>query len=208
MSISLHMVDETVKILLVGGDSVTVKKIRKLLGRADTESFFLASADDYDEACRKIPGMRPDIILADIAGGERGFETVRTLLVEYRTIPVVVLTRREHRLHAIDAVRTGAQDYILEDKLDGPLLIRTIDFAIARKQIENALGQSLREWHTTFDAMQDAVAIVDLEGRIIRSNRSLADKTRVPVTELIGRDYYDVIGRIEEGLPIQAMRDI
>ncbi len=40
-----------------------------------------------------------------------------------------------------------------------------------RRRVERSLRQSEQEWERTFDAITDAVAILDTEGRVLRSNR-------------------------------------
>lgn len=41
-----------------------------------------------------------------------------------------------------------------------------------RRRVENSLRQSEQEWQQTFDAITDAVAILNIKGEVVRSNRS------------------------------------
>ena len=49
-----------------------------------------------------------------------------------------------------------------------------------RAQTERALRGAAQEWHATFDAVTDAICLLDTEGRIQRCNRTM--------TELVGRE--------------------
>jgi len=55
------------------------------------------------------------------------------------------------------------------------------------KEKELALGNSIRNWQITFDAMNDAISLIDLDGKILRCNTAMA--------ELVGRQIKDVIGQ-------------
>ncbi len=65
--------------------------------------------------------------------------------------------------------------------------------------IENArlFGQVLRsksEWEHTFDSMSDLVAVLDLEGRIVRANRALLRRLGLPPGQALRRSCGDVLG--------------
>lgn len=56
-----------------------------------------------------------------------------------------------------------------------------------RKRIEEALRLSAQQWRTTFDAISDAVCLLDEDAKIIRCNKAM--------TELIGKSYSEIHGR-------------
>ncbi len=62
-----------------------------------------------------------------------------------------------------------------------------------RKRAEDALRKSGREWQTTFNAITDAVFLLDNEGRIIRHNRAFEIFTGKPADEIDGRYCYEVM---------------
>ena len=62
-----------------------------------------------------------------------------------------------------------------------------------RKKMEEALKNSARRWHTTFDAIGDAVSLLDLEGRILRCNKAMADLLGKPFSEILGRTCWELI---------------
>jgi|GEM_PF-1117967 len=57
-----------------------------------------------------------------------------------------------------------------------------------RKRAEAALKMAAREWLTTFDAMSDAVWLLDADSRITRCNKATA--------ELFGKEPSEVLGRL------------
>jgi len=70
-----------------------------------------------------------------------------------------------------------------------------------RKQIEEAMQLSRREWVSTFDAMSDWVSLIDLKYRILRSNRSGEKFVSVPLGEMIGQTCYNLVHGMEEPIP-------
>jgi len=74
-----------------------------------------------------------DIALIDLdLPDSNGAETFRAVRAEVPDIPVVVLSGFDDEVTALEAVRMGAQDYLVKGKTDGGLLVRTLRFAIER----------------------------------------------------------------------------
>lgn len=60
------------------------------------------------------------------------------------------------------------------------------------KRIEKAIERVAREWRTTFDAANDAVVMLDADGRVMRVNRSTLDLFECEFQDLIGRCMLEV----------------
>jgi serine phosphatase RsbU (regulator of sigma subunit) len=58
---------------------------------------------------------------------------------------VVVLTGQRDELTGIAAVAAGAQDYLVKDQVDGPLLVKAMRYAWERKRAEEAEHQLLQQ---------------------------------------------------------------
>jgi PAS domain S-box-containing protein/putative nucleotidyltransferase with HDIG domain len=77
-----------------------------------------------------------------------------------------------------------------------------------RKQAEQSLIDAAANWRTTFDAIGDAVSLLDREHRILQCNQAMADLVGKPISEIIGRKCWEMVhgttGHIE-GCPIARM---
>lgn len=62
-----------------------------------------------------------------------------------------------------------------------------------RKQAEEAIRKSGREWQTTFDAITDVVFLLDREGRIVRHNHAFETFTQKTEPEIAGRYCYEIL---------------
>ncbi len=99
------------------------------------------------DALKYIDSQRIDVILLDLSlPDSQGLETLGQVNLAASNIPIVVLTGLNNEQLAVQAVREGAQDYLVKGHIEGDLLVRSIRYAIERKQTEEALRQQcLRE---------------------------------------------------------------
>ena len=58
----------------------------------------------------------------------------------------------------------GAQDYLIKTQINGPLLLRSLRYAISRKQAERALRSSEANFRSVIDRNTDGIVIVDRLG--------------------------------------------
>ena len=82
-----------------------------------------------------------EAVLLDLSlPDSRGLATVEQATAFGPRLPIIVLTGLSDEAIATEAVRKGAQDFLLKDqRLDGPTLVRTIRYAIERKRLETDL---------------------------------------------------------------------
>jgi len=78
-----------------------------------------------------------------------------------------------------------------------------------RKKAEEAILKSEREWQTTFNAITDAVFLLDDKGRIIRHNRAFETFTGKPADEIDGRYCFEIMHSTAnpiEGCPMEKAK--
>jgi len=56
-----------------------------------------------------------------------------------------------------------------------------------RRRAQEALELAAQQWQATFDAINDAVCLLDLEGKALRCNRAVRDLLGKPSSEIVGR---------------------
>ncbi|MDD5590536.1 MAG: PAS domain S-box protein [Dehalococcoidales bacterium] len=61
------------------------------------------------------------------------------------------------------------------------------------ENINPALEKAAREWRDVFDAMTDFVWIADLDYRVLRANRAIADFLKMHPRDIIGRHCYELL---------------
>jgi two-component system, cell cycle sensor histidine kinase and response regulator CckA len=140
----------------------------------------------------------PDLIITDyrLPDGD-GSELV---LDAAGLCPVILMTSHGSQQVAVEAMKIGAQDYIVKSPESFGNLPRTVKYAlmtwalvVARRDAAAAVYQAKKDWELTFDAVPDLISIIDLSHTITRVNRAMADRCGVTPQELIGRKCYEVI---------------
>jgi len=78
--------------------------------------------------------------------------------------------------------------------LEGRPVILGVSRDISERQAAAAaLLDAAHKWRTTFDAIGDAVFLMDRDSRIIQANRALADLVQKPFGEIVGRPCWEVV---------------
>lgn len=86
-----------------------------------------------------------DAVLLDLGlPDSQGLPTLRAVRQLDPDIPVVVLTGLHDEEAALQALRDGAQDYLVKGLFTGPVLVRVLNNSIARAQIQIRLGDARR----------------------------------------------------------------
>ena len=67
-----------------------------------------------------------------------------------------------------------------------------------RRQAEAAIIQAKEEWERTFDAVPDAIFILDREHRVLRMNKAMAELLAKPPEEVIGHPCYQAAHGLDE----------
>ena len=131
-------------------------------GRGITEAASLLAREEFD--C-----VLMDLGLPDASG----LTGMRRLLELAPAVPVVVLTGRDDDEVGLDAVKEGAQDYLVKSRSDGPLIGRAIRYAIERKLVELELADRAAQIQAFAERQRDFVA-------------SASHELRTPLTSILG----------------------
>jgi len=76
-----------------------------------------AQVESADEALTAIPEARPDVIVIDVALGERsGLELVKDVRARWPDMPMLVLSMHDELLFAERALRAGAKGYVMKQE--------------------------------------------------------------------------------------------
>src|SRR3954453_11885373 len=98
--------------MLVDDHAVVRMGFRLLLeGSADIK--VVAESDSGEDACRKFPEVKPDVVVMDISmPGIGGLEAIDRILARYPGARVLVLSAHEDAMHARRTLKAGAAGYL------------------------------------------------------------------------------------------------
>lgn len=119
----------TIRVVLVDDHRLFRAGLRALLERRGFQ--VVGEADDGAAARDLVRQTRPDVVLMDLRmPGLDGLAATRLLKAEFPELPVVILTASEEEEDLFEAVKSGAQGYLL--KSDPPETVATLVEAAAR----------------------------------------------------------------------------
>jgi len=129
------------RILLVEDNPGDVRLVKEMLAEGSKQLVFkIEQVDTLAVGIEKIKREKFDAVLLDLGlPDSKGIETFYSLHAISLDVPIIVLTVLHDEEAAIEAVRGGAQDYLIKGKLEGELLTRGILYSIERKRSEGVL---------------------------------------------------------------------
>ena len=128
------------RILLVEDNRADAVLLQDMLLRDTQGQFDLQWTSSLRETLDRIELERFDAILLDLTLPDSyGLETIKRLCAAVPAMPILVVTGSTDEQIAGEAVRCGAEDYLVKGQTDARSIARAIRYAIDRKLAEEAL---------------------------------------------------------------------
>ena len=102
------------KILVVDDSKTELHHLSDVLGK---RGYLVRTAENGDEALRRLAEDKPDLILMDVVmPGQNGFQLTRSITRNplYADVPVIMCTSKNQETDKVWGMRQGARDYIVK----------------------------------------------------------------------------------------------
>lgn len=140
------------KILIVEDNPGDLFLVKEFLKRTSLPAFEILHADTLEHALVLLKSNRFKLILLDLfLTDSNGIGTFEKIYPLSANAPVIVLTGLVDEKVTAEALKKGAQDYLVKGNYDKKLLEKTIRYAIERKQNQRLLKQSEEEYKLLFE---------------------------------------------------------
>jgi signal transduction histidine kinase len=84
-----------------------------------------------------------DVVLLDLTlPDSRGFETLQSFIKAHKDANVIVMTGLMDKELGLNAVKAGAQDFLMKSGYDSDMLAKTLGYSIERKNVLKSLAES------------------------------------------------------------------
>ncbi len=185
--------------------AVTVRNALEGATRGGTQKFTVSHAPvGTPEGLDRLAAGGVDVVLVDAAASPEGaIDALVRSRIEAPDVPVVVFTGSKDAERAgAQALETGAQDWMIGDPLDGPLLVRVLRYAIERERLQATLRQlALTDELTGLYNRRGFLTLADHHLRLAPRTRGLL----LASTEVTGlKEVNETFGRLEGDRAIVA----
>ncbi len=145
-----------------------------------------------------------DIVLLDMGLPDgHGLDTVRRAHAAAPGVPLIVLTGLDDEALAAEAMKEGAQDYLIKGQIENRALPRALRHAIERHQLDRRLRDQQFYTRSLIESNIDALMTTDPAGIITDVNKQMEALTGCTRDELIGapfKNYFTDPDRAEAGI--------
>ncbi|MEI6519532.1 MAG: ATP-binding protein [bacterium] len=137
--------NDVIRVLLIEDDPNDVVLVREALRHSKYDRFQLNTANRLEDGLQLLEREDIDVILLDLSLPDSSMlNGMIAIQSSHHNIPIVVLTGLGDEEVALQALRLGAQDYLLKGNNIFDLLQRTIKFAIERFHLLSEIEQGRR----------------------------------------------------------------
>jgi PAS domain S-box-containing protein len=190
-------------VLLIEDASFAVTFIRETLAYCEEAElvkdtkFALTNVETLGEALKCISEHEFDLILLDLnLPDSKELATLDSVRKNAHNVPVVVITALSDEGLALEAMKKGAEGFLVKGQMGVNALLQAIFFAVERHQILMKLEEKIRElerskarFKNIIERIDCAVVVVDREGIVQFANSSSLKFLGSTPEDLIGEKF-------------------
>jgi diguanylate cyclase (GGDEF)-like protein/PAS domain S-box-containing protein len=180
-------------VLLIEAEATDAAKILGQLSSTPEERFHVEWVTKLSSGIERLrQGGIGSIVLDLTLPDSHGIETLDQILHAAPAIPILILCGADAEEMARQAVRRGAQDYLVKNQSDGYRLRLAVHAMMNRHAAEAILFDS-EAANVTLDSLGEAVLRTDIRGKVTYLNRIAEKMTGWSREEAVGRPVSEVL---------------
>jgi len=197
------------RVLLVEDDPGDARLVDILLAEEDrSSSFEVTHAGRLDEALERLEQQAFDVILLDQSlPDSSGLETVDRTRTAAPGTPVVVLSGQDDEDVALQALQSGAQEYLIKGQGDGDLIARSIRYAIERRRADEALRQNEERFRSLVQNASDTIIILEADGTVRYVSPAIARVLGLQAEDVIGKNAVAFVDPVDRTKAIRTFAE-
>ena len=196
-----------IKVLLFEDNPGDIRLLQEFLRVDNNDPYELIIEGNLRKGLLRLHKEKPDVILLDLGLPDSlGMDTFSKVHSQTADVPIVILTGLAETEIAVEAVKAGAQDYLVKGEVNDSLLRRSLRYAIERKRGEEQLRESEKRYHLVFENSGTANTIFDKECRVILQN-SLSQKLTTSI-DALGKTALEIFGPGQGAIVSEHIRHV
>lgn len=135
-----------IRVLLVDDDEDEYIITRRIISEIVGRKHVLDWAATYEQGLAMIEESNHDIYLIDYRLDEKtGLDLLNEAIAEGCTQPMILLTGQEDREVDMQAMKSGAWDYLVKGRIDAPILERAIRYTLEHRKVLDVVLESQKQ---------------------------------------------------------------
>src|ERR1700737_4175084 len=188
------MTEKALQVLLVEDNAGDVRLLREMFSKERPDSFELTHLLRMSEAEIHLAKGGVDIVLLDMGLPDgHGLDTVRRAHAAAPGVPMIVLTGLDDEALAAEAMKEGAQDYLIKGQIESRALPRALRHAIERHRMQKETAEEA-EKGKFIDSLAASNRELELRNREVECATQLKSKflanmsheLRTPLNAIVG----------------------
>ena len=185
-----------IKILMIEEDLDYCKSLTESLSGVKSFVFSIIYVSTLLEAFSLIKKDSFDVVLLDLFLPQcQGLLTLKKLRIFNSDLPIIILTGREDVELAINAVRFGAQDYLIKSQITSHFLSLAIRYAVERKKTEKFHREQLHFLQSIMDNIPNPLFIKDTDLLFGACNTAFEEMFGIAKKNIIGRTVFEIFNQ-------------
>src|SRR5664279_2598132 len=186
-------IERVLRVLLIEHGEGDYLLTRALLNGVESPRFEVERAKSFEVGLEAIMRGEHDIALVDYRMGVRdGLELLREAAAGGSQMPIIILNDIDDRESDVQAIESGAADFLDKRQLTARLLEHSIRYAIERKRVQKTQQNSEDQFRSAFNYAAIGMALVAPDGRWLQVNHSLCGIVGYSEQELLGKTFQDI----------------
>ncbi len=178
------------RVLIVDDDADVREALRDMLQLE--EAFHIEVTGSIAESRALLERWAPDIALIDIKlGDENGITLVPLIKSFHPGIVCIVMTAYHSSEHAIEALRSGADDFLYKP-LDPAGLLRTLQRAVEQRRLEREKEESEQRFRAIFEQSYQLLFVLEPDGTVTEVNEAALRLGRLEREWVVGEPFWRI----------------
>ena len=183
-----------IKILIIDDDEDDYFIISGYLKEISGTKFIIDWCNNYSSAVQKIKSAAHDIYFVDYKlGTKTGLDLLKEATHQQSDPPIILLTGKGNKAIDIEAMKSGATDYVIKSELNSEKLERCIRYSLDRAASLKAIKESENKYRNLFAGSKDALFIADNNLLFKEVNGAACNLFDASCHELENMSLYDFI---------------
>jgi len=185
------MNNRKVNILLVDDDPQDRRLVEVTLASSNPHiQYNMETAATLSEAKRRLSNSSYDVLLLDLnLPDSSGIDTIQQAQDTNSDASIVVLTGLDDEEMGLEAIRRGAEDYLIKGKSLEHILVRTIRYSLERKRVKKRLKETENRFRSVVQTAGSAIFVLSAEYRILEWNEQAEHLYGWRRHEVLNKDY-------------------